>query len=208
MKLFSATSKMKSEKYGELTIHWFVNSREQQTWNPADFVLAKPSTEKGYGNVHNLQCEAVEEHFTEDELEKFKEYLKRVHNDELTVKDFKQYPADKGIMPFNHIGEGGGDRVIDLKGEKDYNLPFSIRGHYYIFEHQDYPDSGDPDMDLTIDADGIIATAGGDPVGVADPSIMAETDPMKLGLSIKSIIDSMLKNKKENDEDIRDEARP
>lgn len=204
MKLFSATSKMKSEKYGELTIHWFVDSRKEQSWDPAQFVLAKPSDAKGYGNVYNLQCEAVQEHFTEDELQKFKEYLKRVHDDDLTVEEFEPYPADKGIMPCGHIGEGGGDRYIDMKAEKDYNLPFAVGGHYYIFEHQGYPDTGDPDMDLTIDASGLIETAGGDPVGITDASILKETDPIKLAMVIKSIVE----NRDKNNEDFRDAPRP
>jgi len=77
-----------------------------------------------YGNIHNLQCEAVYEHFTEEELQKFKEYIKRVHDDELTATEFEPYPAEDGIMPYRHIGEGGGDRVIEMKAEKGYDLSF------------------------------------------------------------------------------------
>lgn len=199
MKLFSATSKMKSQKWGELTIYWFVSSRPEQEWDPAQFVAADPLSDRFI--KHNA---AVREHFTEEELKKFQEYLKRVHNDELTVKEFEPYPADKGIMPVSYIGEGQGDRLIDMRAEEGFDLPFGVCGHYYIFEHRDYPDAGDPDMDLTINAEGLIETAGGDPVGVTDKDILEETDPIKLAMAIKSIIESRDKN----NEDFRNAPRP
>lgn len=189
MKLFTVTSKMPSKTYGELKISWYVGHRDDQ-WDPKPLATAAPES-----RAYEGQCHQIAEAFTEEEAKQLADYLKRVHNDESEIKEFVPFIPDdptSGVMPLSAIGIGGGDREVWLSEEKEYDLPFRACGHYYLFQNlDDNGDLVDPDYDVNIDEDGFVSTAGGDPIGVADP--IDEKDPIKAGLTVKSILDSLIK---------------
>lgn len=179
MKLYYVYSTLKSQKYGDLTIHWFVDKRPVQ----------RDCKAFGADEANCYQKFYVDELFSAEEAAQFQEYLKRVHGDESKLVAAELPPKDN-IMGYGAIGEGGGDRLITPSKEKDsYDLPFQVCGHYYLFEHQDSEE--DPDFDFVITHDGMVQTAGGDFVGMSEPG-----NDLPLGLMIDAI-----EKKKSNPQD-------
>jgi len=158
MNLYQATSIIKSKKWGDLTVHWFVWKRPDQ--RDVDSLGLKSLSQR----------EFVDECFSDIELEELRKYLKDVHGDEIKTNDV-DFPIPEDIMPYRMIGEGGGDRLVFLSNDADYPLPFDIWGHYSLFEHTGPQD--DPDFDILITND-LVQTAGGTPIGVSDGEIPIE----------------------------------
>ena len=188
MKLFQASSKISSKAYGELTVNWYVSERlEEIDIKPlikADF----DNTERYAGHFMHLDgC------FTENEVAELKEYLKRVHGDELTIVEAKIPEANEDVEPLCWMGEGEGHRKVYLAKDKGYNLSFDASAHFYLFENMEPGD--DPDFDITWEG-GFVATSGGEPIGMTDNEFPAEL-----------LLDYITKRYKKNDEDIPDASR-
>jgi hypothetical protein len=178
-KLYIVASKMKSEKYGELTIHWFVYKRPEER-------DCKPFV-KNPNNIYDMNF--ANECFTAKEAKQLGSYLKRIHNDKIK-KRVIETPI-RGILAYGDIGEGGGHRLIVLSSEKEYDLPFKVHGHYYLFENTDPNENTpeDPDFDIKI-KDGFVETAGGTPIGMT-----------LTGIPINMILEHLGKLDKKDDED-------
>jgi hypothetical protein len=175
--LFTIWSKMPSEKYGELTINWFVFDRtEKRDCKP---YLKKPDS--------FYDANFINECFTIEEAKQLEDYMKRVHADSIEMEPIE--PPIKGILAYGDIGQGGGHRLIVLSTEKEYDLPFKVEGHYYLFQNIGYPTEGDPDFDIKIEG-GFVETAGGTPIGMTSENKI----PLRMMLDY---LDKMNKKDKE-----------
>lgn len=159
MKIFTVTSKLKSEKYGDLTIHWFIVGREMLL-DCTQFGIPEKQEDEPW-KIHQKR-RFIHECFSEDEVKLFRDYLKQTHADDLEAVEVPVPVPD--WSPFSQIGEGSGDRLIMLNSESTYTLPFKIWGHYYLYENME--EQEDPDFTFKVE-DGFVETAGGEPVGLA-----------------------------------------
>jgi hypothetical protein len=173
MKLFAATSKMTKKGYGKLSVHWFVTGRESwQDTNdagrskklPRDASSIVPQWDSlDERNKHGHQV-FVQECFSEDEIKQLRKYLKRTNfTGDLIVED--AYPAPDNIMGYSAIGIGGGDREVHLCEDDRYDLPFSVVGHYFLYENG----ISVPDEDIearTMYEEAVIARLAGDIHGI------------------------------------------
>jgi hypothetical protein len=125
--------------HGPKRVYWFVEKRDEAlpyeafifAYDPERAeVIAKALKEHGYlegeESTQAQNMDALNECFTEEVIEKFKEYLKdeTLHVEEIGLP---LYDSASGYgWDCNH------ERYIDLDKEPGYDLPFSVRGVIFL----------------------------------------------------------------------------
>ena len=136
-RLYSASSVIddwphRGSRYAAVVVLWFVEDRQE------------PSAPYGecwenYEPSDLYQRGAIDECFTLEEAEALAAYLKQQHGTDCKVSEVR-LPMSGNIMPRSWLPLGGGRDCYGLSEECNYHLPFTVRGHYDIRQHELMPD--------------------------------------------------------------------
>lgn len=138
-RLFTATSYMKvaGREDRTLTVGWHIRRRTSRR-DTSDLVSVPDCDTECVVNELEMRLDYADECFDADEVELLRKFLgqalPQLNSLEVGVVDI---PITETIMAYKAIPAGGGDEFIKLDKLPAYDLPFTVWGHYYMWENDD-----------------------------------------------------------------------